>query len=117
MEFFSKKYRSVCIGIYDHAPVPFRYSRNLILEFDKNIIDFMDNGDATLNIHIHLKNGDGFINIDKNIYDYDNIGEKYYYVIFGSEKVKNIEMIQLSLVNGDDRKISTIFPLIYLNQN
>lgn len=71
---------------YDHAPVPFRHSRNLILEFDKNIIDFMDNGDATLNIHIHLKNGDGFINIDKNIYDFDNIGEKYYYVILVVKK-------------------------------
>lgn len=96
---------------YDNAPRLFRNNKNLVFEFDKNILNIAKQGDNILYIYPFI-NDNEFLNAHTQINNFTQIGEKIYYVInlenFDIEKFKKINF---GFYNSVSEKASAQFSI------
>ena len=97
---------------YDNALRLFRNSRNLVFEFDKNIKEVVGKNNTTLFVHLFANGEEKFANADKNINDFVQIGNKFYYPIdLKGKKFENLEKINFGFYDSKIKKNSAKFSI------
>ncbi|MBP3225075.1 MAG: glucosyltransferase domain-containing protein [Campylobacter sp.] len=85
---------------------------SLIFEFNKEIPKIANDDDTTLYVHLKVKDKEKYVNADKNIKDFSQIDDKFYYVVnLKNEKLENIEKINLGFWNKNTKKSSAKFSI------
>ena len=83
----------------------------LIFEFNQDLSKFADKDDTTLSLHIFVK-GVGNIIIDKDLGDFKQIDDKFYYIAgLANAHPNDIEKIYVSFWNKNEKKFSQRFLL------
>ena len=95
---------------YDNPPTAFRNARNLVFEFNQNLLEIADIGDSDLAIHLFLDDKDEILTMKLD--DFLQIGNKFYYATeLKMIVLEDIKTINLALYNPDTEQNSTSFSM------
>lgn len=104
----------VLITIYEHqADTPFRKRKQLLLEFNQSVSNYIKNGDKTLYIHLYYKGDSKFVNVDQPLNREVKIGEKFYFNIPPQKRpLEELSHINFGFYNPANKTNSQDFNIV-----
>lgn len=82
----------------------------LIFEFTDSLLNYIEDGDDILYMHLYKKNEAGFVNADIEIKVFDKIGRKYYYIVdLNGLEIDDVSQVNFGFYNSQNKENSASF--------
>jgi hypothetical protein len=88
------------------------FEQTIVFEFDNSLMNFVQEGDKTLYMHLNIDGREEFINADLNLNDFVQLGDKYYYgKTFLTPRIDKLSSIDYGFYNPDANTNSANYTL------